>query len=339
MSKADEFQMNQKLEERLTLFLENSQSMRKDFVWQDSLTKRLAALIYACENKPIDNNAIRACHDLIKKSTGAFSSFRGNLAICIATLLSLSNDRDRQLADTLAVYEMMKASKFRASDYLTIAAYQIAANTDHLNYDRVVARTKAFYDGMKQNHRFHTGKDDYIFAAMLGLSDIDVETGVDRMEQLHRQLKHYFSNGNSIQVLTQVLVLGGEPDSVITRLIRLKESMLERKIRMDREYTLSSLGILALLPSSVEASVNDISASYEFLRTQKGFGALSITKQELLLFSAAIVSSTHIDGVESDILTSNLSTNIMNIIIAQQAAIAAVVATSAATSASSSSSS
>ena len=59
--------------------------------------------------------------------------------------------------------------KFRASDYLVIAAYQIAAHTPYDQYATAIERTEAFYEGMRAKHRFLTGRDDYIFAAMLVL--------------------------------------------------------------------------------------------------------------------------------------------------------------------------
>jgi len=331
--------MNVKLKERLELFSTNTQTMKKDFFWQDMLIKHLAALLYAVENKNIDCDEIRKCHELIKKNTGVFSTFRGNMAICIASMLSLSENRDEQLSNTLTVYNSMKESKFKASDYLAVAAYQIASDTDQLNYSKIIDRTKAFYDGMKENHWFYTGKDDYIFAAMLGLSEINVNTGAARMEQLHERLKSEFRFGNSIQALTQVLILGGESTETVNRLLRLRELFRDKKIRMDKEYTLSSLGVLSLLPTDVDTIADDVSKAYEFLRVQKGFGALSVTNQELLLLSASVVASIYADDVKSGILTTTLSTSITNIIIAQQMVLTAAVATSAAASASSSSSS
>ncbi|MDQ0194224.1 DUF4003 family protein [Paenibacillus wynnii] len=164
--------MKEQYTARLELFADNAQRVKKAFAWQNAMVNRLAALLYTAENKIADDGAIRESFELIKENTGLFSSFRGTSAISIAALLSLSTDRQTQLAHTLAVYDMMKNAKFRASDYLVVAAYQIAANTTSDQYLRTVERVKAFYDGMKAHHRFLTGQDDYIFAAMLGLSDI-----------------------------------------------------------------------------------------------------------------------------------------------------------------------
>lgn len=328
--------MNKELKERLELFISNTQGIRKDFVLQNTLAKRLATLICTTQNKAIDCAAIRENYELIKKNTGVFSVFRGDMAICIATMLSLMDKKKERLSDTLAVYDMMKELKFRTSDFLAVAAYQIAVNTEHAEYTQTVERARAFYDGMKENHMFYTGSDDYIFAAMLAISDIDVKAGVERMEILYKRLKPDFSFGNSVQALTQVMVLGGETEESVGRIFKLRDMLRDKKLRLDREYTLSSLGLLALLPADASEIVTNISDSHDFLREQKGFGVWSATKQEVLLFSSALVVSTYVNGLKDSVIASTVSTSIANIIIAQQAAIIAASAASVAAASSAS---
>lgn len=319
---------------RLELFADNAQTIKKAFAWQNALVTRLAALLYTAGNRIADPEAIRASQELIKENTRLFSSFRGNSAITIATLLSLSGEQERRLTNTLAVHQLMKDSKFRTSDYLAVAAYQIAAHAPSDQYAATVERTKAFYDGMKARHRFLTGQDDYIFAAMLGISDIGVERGIERMEQLYTELKPEFYSGNSVQALTQVLVLGADTPEPAARVLALREAFRSRGIRLDKEYTLSSLGVLSLLPYDPEGIVNDVSETFEYLRTRKGFGSWSITKQELLLLSASLAALQYVEEVRSGMVTTVLSTSITNIIIAQQTAIAVAAASSAAASSS-----
>ncbi|WP_337034175.1 DUF4003 family protein [Paenibacillus illinoisensis] len=330
--------MEQQHAARVELFVSNTQIIKKSFKWQNPMMHRLAALLYAGENKMADGEAVRQSHDLMKQNTNLFSVFRGNSAISIAAMLSLTPDQESKLADTLHVYELMKQIKFRTSDFLAVAAYQIAAQAAPDQYQHTVERAKAFYDQMKAKHRFLTGQDDYIFAAMLALSDLDVESGVARMEQLYRELKPEFSPGNSVQALTQVLVLGDDNPESSARVLALQEAFRKRSIRLDKTYTLSSLGVLSLLPVHQDTLVDQVQETFDWLRDQKGFGAWSITKQELLLFSSALVAVQHVENLRSGVLTTTLSTSITNIIIAQQAAMASAAAASAAAAASSSSS-
>ncbi|MDR1565551.1 MAG: DUF4003 domain-containing protein [Oscillospiraceae bacterium] len=322
--------MNLKTQEALSLFAANTQAIKRGYIWRDNISRRLSALLYAQKNAPINVGAIHQCYKLIKQNTGIFSMFRRNMAMCVATLLSLSENPQEVFSKTLEVYALLKEAKFRESDFLVMAAYQIAVGAE--DYSNTISRAKAFYDDMKAHHRFYTGRDDYIFAAMLGLSDLDIAAGAARIEELYLRLKGEFADKNSVQTLVQILVLGGNSEDTAIRVLELRDALKAQKLRLDRTYILPILGILALLPVDISTLVQDLKEAKAFLRKQKGFGRLSVASDELLLFGAAIIAEEYASHINNDILTAMLSTSIASIIIAQEAA--AVSASSSAASSS-----
>ena len=328
--------MSDAIKNKLILFADNTQLIKKEFAWHSALTVRLAAFLYAQEGKRVDCNAIRQSLELIKQNTGVFSAFRGNLAVGMAALLSLSPDPQLIFGETLKVYDLLKSLKLRASDYLVVAAYQIAAQANPSDYTSIITRTRAFYDGMKSQHFFYTGQDDYIFTAMLGLSELDPEAGSERIERLYSRLKVNFTNKNSVQALAQVLVLGGSDYNVADRVLALRDAFRAQKIRLDKTYTLPTLGILALLPAEPDAIVRDIDNAVLCLREQKGFGSVSVSRQEALLFTASLIAGEYTLGNNDGIVRAAVSTSITNIILAQHAAMIAAVSASAASASSSS---
>lgn len=322
---------------RLERFAENARAAKKAFAWRHAAINRLAALLYAVEDREIDIQAIRDNLERMKENTGIFSMFRGSPAISIAAQLSLAEDPGTQLANTLAVYEMLKDARFKASPYLPIAAYQIAANRETDQFAPTVARAQSLYTAMKSNHRFLTGQDDYIFAAMLAVSDSEIDAGIERMERYYSDLRRELRAGNNLQALTQVLVLGDENANPVARVLTLRDAFRRRGLPMDKPYTLSSLGVLALLPCGDEEIVEDTARTYEWLREQKGFGSWSVSKPELLLYATALVAYQSIEERTSMAPLTTIATSLTNIIIAQQAAIAAATTASAVAASSSSS--
>lgn len=318
----------------IELFAANTQIITKEFPWQNAMSLRLASLLYAKESRTVDCDAIRQCHTLVKQSTGVFSTFRGNMALSLAALLSLHPHPREVLKETLKVYDLLKGVKFHASDFLVGAAYQIAAQSNPSDYENVISRARSFYDGMKARHFYYTGQDDYIFAAMLGLTDLDVLTGVERIERLYSRLKDGFWDRNSVQTLAQMLVLGGLDDSIIERVLALRDALRARKIKLDKTYTLPMLGLLALVPVEIDTIVRDIDAAQSALRAQKGFGSLCVTTQELLVFTSSIVVVGYAENAKEEVLTATLSTSIANMLIAQQAAMTAAICAAAAAAAS-----
>jgi hypothetical protein len=289
------------------------------------MVKRQAALIYALEGRPIDCNAINEGYALMKESTGVLSMFRGYSSIGIAAMLSLKVDRQRIFDRTVSIYEMLKEAKFWRSEYLAVASYMIAVNAEPENYQKTVERTKAFYDGMKDKNWFYTGQNDYIMAAMLALSDADVEKGVSEIEVLYQQLKSEFFSRESVQILAQTMVVGGITGQAADRVIALKNAFRDQNMPMHREYTLPALGILALLPIDVNTIVQEVKEAQTHLKGQKGFGPLSVKKQELLLYATAITASGYAEDVQSGLVKAAVSTSIINLIIAMQMAMIVAV--------------
>lgn len=323
---------------RIELFVDNCQHAKAAFFWKNSLSKRLAALLFAAENRKIDPQAIKQAETLIKENTGLFSSFRGNSVLTVATLLALADNPHLCLDNTLRVYDLMRAVQFSSSDYLAVAACLIAVQADPDQFAQAVGKAKAFYDAMKSAHWFLTGQDDHINAAMFGLSDITVQDGIDQMERLYQDLRLEFYHKNSIQAMATVLMLCGKKPDWVRRVSLLKQAFRDRNLKMDQQYTLTSLGVLSLLPQDDLVIVDTVQSTFDYLRSQPGFGSWSVAKQELLLYAAALFAFSSADQVNKGLLAGTISTSIASIIIAQQTA-ALIASTSAASAAASSSSS
>ena len=324
--------MKKDLNERLDLFVANARAIRSEFPLRETLARKLAALAYSLEGREVDCAAVKECHSTIKSGAGIFSSFRGNLSVCVAAMLSLKENPREIFSRTSEVYESLKGEGFWPSDHLAIAAHEIASGAEPKDFARVIKRTRAFYEGMKARGFFRTGKDDYIFSAMLGLSDIDVQTGTERIDVLYKKFKPSFRFGNGVQALTQVLVLSGDCEGAAGRVLELRDAMKMRGIRFDRYYTLPSLAVLSLLPSGVGEIVKEVSEAQAYLKTQKGFGPWSVSKQALLLFSVAAVASVRASGAEGGAIKPSVSAGVASIIIAQQAAMFAMFSASVAAS-------
>ncbi|GHU82979.1 hypothetical protein AGMMS50284_5740 [Clostridia bacterium] len=329
--------MSTSVQTKLTLFAENTRAIKKEFSWQNAMTKRLAALLYALDGKPIDISAIRSCHETTKSQTGVFSYFRGNMALCIAAMLALKPNPQEVFERTKNTYERLRSAKFWSGDHLSIAAYQIAANVPPEKQAEIIARVRDFYEAMKKQHFFMTGSDDYIFCVMLSLSDVEVAEGTAQIERIYQQLKSEFWTANSVQSLAQILVLGNSGEEAVQRVIELKTAFRSAGMKLDKMYTTPSLGVLALLPTATDILVRDITEAQTFLRGQKGFGAFSIDTQQLLLCAAAIVASSYAEELKDSVVTVSLATSITNIIIAQEAAMIAAISASTAAASSASS--
>jgi len=329
--------MNQKVESMLHLFTQNHQNIRTEFVWQEPMAKRLAALAYAMAGQDLNAGALKAHHQMIKSEVGALSNFRGMLSVYVAAALSLSQEPNQLLENTLYVYELLQEQGFWRNDYLVISAFEIAANAKKIDFERIAERAKTFYDEMKSNHRFQISSDDYIFAAMLALTDMDVQEGADKVKAIYNRLREEFSrftSKNSLVTLAQMLALGGSTEYCAEKVSNLNRELRIRKIKLDKTFTLPSLGVLSLLNMDPCDLANELNAVTDYLRAQKGLGALSVSIQELQLYAVSLMTHAHVGDEQSEITRAGVTTSVTNLLIAQQVAlISSMAAMSAAASA------
>jgi len=328
--------MKNELQNKLQLFVNNTNAIRSDFIWHEPAAKRLAALVYTLEGREIDAAAIAGCHRLIKDEVSVWSSFRGNLVIYIAARLSLNERPAELLADVIGVYGMLRDAKFWASDFLAAAAFEIAENADKNDYSHVVNRTRAFFDEMKANHRFRLGWDACLYAAMMALSDLDPHHGANKLKRLNQQMDSEFSwfiSRSSVLTLSKIMVLGGSTEQCVLNLVRLNRSLRNQKLKLDRTYTLPSLGVLGMLNVDHATLADDIAAARDFLRAQKGFGGFSVSTPELMLYAISTIIHAYAHGTEGDLIKASATSSVANLIIAQQVAIMAAVSVTATTAA------
>lgn len=331
--------MDNAIMERVDLFSENYLHMKRYSKFEYNLLKMLSSLLYANEGKQIDAEAVLNAKKVIKDNTGLFSQFKGNAMITVATQLALSEQPEELFKKSMEVYRRMKEEGFSASDFLTIAAIMIANQKEEYDYNLVIRRSRAFYDEIKKQHFFLTGRDDYIFTTMLAMTDLEILETTKRMENFHQELKKEFFSGNGIQAMTEILVLSCESDdTILERVMKVYQCFKEHGYRFRNEYMLPLLGTIALLPKEPEKVVEEILEAHDYLKGKKGFSGFSMTTKERMMFAAALVSSVYVDDAKKNAIHTTLSTSITNIIIAQQTAIIAASSASAAAAASSSSS-
>ena len=325
--------MRQSITDRLALFVNNSQAATREFRWWTGASgqcRRLMSLIYTLEDKPLDLDAVKESHKIVRSNTRWFSKFRGLNSFFLAAKLSLDDNPEQLFADTLEAYDRIREARLNNIVNLAVAAFLMASSTERHNFKNIANRAKKLQDGMKIRGWVLTGQDNSIFSTMIALTDMIPSVVVERVEQISEQLRPEFKGlaNASVQALAQVLVLGEKSDEALNCIPKLNKALRNQGIRLDSELTLPMLGIFSLLSVDDAIFVSDILAAQDYLRQQRGFR--SLPSQELLLLSVAIISSVYVEEMTEKVNASKAA-SVVNIIIAQQIVIMIVTIAAIAT--------
>ncbi len=331
--------MRDAMHDKCSLYVDNYLKLKSSFKWGYAMNNRLGALLYTMENSPVDVAAIKNCREVIKDSTSIFSYFQSSTSFIFATILSLKEEPENKIREAVRIYELLKREGFHSSPYLVLAAASIVMYTEPNEQQSCVTRAKAFFDAMKEEHRFLTTADDYTFAALLALSEKEVNPTIREIESCYHWLKNDFRNSNAVQSLAQVLSFNEETmQEKCKRVVDLYQALKVRGLKFGLYIELPFLGVVAMLPKEVSAIADDIAEVDRYLRDIRGFGTWSISAKERLMFAAALVCDSFLSDAAKGAFIGTTSNAITSLLLAQQATTIAVTSAIAASAAASSAS-
>lgn len=332
--------MNVELKAKVDLMVENYQEIKGDFKWDSNLLKHFCAMIHATRGKKVNIDRIKDIKKHIKEETGWASDYRGTNELIIATLLCFEEDYKSFFKNMLDVHERMRQEGFKKSAYLPLASYTITKSTSIEQWNHRIERMDEFYSKMKENHFWLTSKDDYVFAAVLASSDLNVKETMEKVEECYKALnKEGFWKGNELQTVSHIMALGEESvEEKCSKANRLYHKLVDEKCKL--QYSgLATLGVLTLIASDENQIVKDIKEVSDFIYEKKGYGMWSLEKSMRILLAANLVSDFYVDEMKKGVMEVSLANSISAIIIAQEQAAVAAICAATTVSASSSSSS
>ncbi len=196
-----------------------------------------------------------------------------------------------------------------------------------------------FYQCMKESHFWLTSSDDYVYAAILAVTELDVEKAMGEVETCYTMLNDKgFHRGNNLQTLSHILAVGEESAfDKCNKAAWIFKGLKERGCTLNN-YGLACIGVLALVATDVQKVTEEVAEAYDYIYEKEGYGFWSIDKTTRAMLAASMVADFYIDGIQKGILQVTLGNSIHAILIAQQqAAVAAACAASAASASAASS--
>lgn len=332
MQSSERKMMNVKLQEKCDLFIANRDAVKDSFKWQDERMSILCSIIYTGKGLQVDTGKMKECEAILKKKTDVFSDFRSNMKMTILANMAKASDPEEYFNRLENVYQLLKKNKWFGSEYKVMAAMVICENVPQGGEEAVIERTQAIYQAMKQLHPFLTSDEDISFAAMLAMSDQSIEVLTTEMENCYQELKGDFFSNDAVQSLSHILALYQNGTSVKCQKVRdIYSALKEMKRKFGTGQELAALGALSMLDLSPTVIAKEIADVDDFLKQQKGFGALGTGSTQRLMYASLLVMDNYMP--ESSIMQNTVLGSTLAIIIAEQIAMIAIMAAVAASSA------
>ncbi len=287
--------MKEIFQRRSELLVSNRKTIHKEFFLEDSLLITISAATFAEIDKSVDAENLKDCKKLLREKQGIFSELRGNNELTVATKMALSGDPEGYLDNVTTVYKLLQKGKFFDSAYRVIAAITICDAGKISEAESIVEKTNAILKGMKKQHPFLTNDEDTTFAVLLALTDRSVEDILAELEETFPYIKKSFSlHDNAVYSLCQVLATyDGNIEEKRDKVLDIYEIFKAKGAKYGADYELASLGTLINIDTDKDELVSEIIEVAEYLKGNKGFGMLDMSKQKRLMFGTMIVAGAY----------------------------------------------
>ena len=313
--------LSRELEELCILYLNNRTKFRKVFKLESGMTDAAGALC-TFKGYETDVEEIKNCYKILKKNEGLFSLFRGNMCCPLVAKMCMSDDPEEYYESIKIILDKLNDNSIFQYGYGIMAAMIIYGNSERRDWDTYVSRVKFIYAKMKEDHSFLTSEADKVFAALLAVSNIDIDNLLLEMEESFNLLKGEFSIF-SIQEMSQVLSLDmGSPGYKVQKVKDMKQAAKARKMNFGKRDEAMGLALMALSDLPEDVILDQVEEIYEYLKIIGAYKGLLYSKSEKLLIASMlfIKACRPNDPVVDTIL---LYVILANVIAAQAAAAAA----------------
>lgn len=285
--------MNQALQEKCQLFVENKNVLDKNFVWDSMMIMPVCAMLHAEENRKVDTARMKDCRKLLKGKAGIFSGFRSYGELVLLSKMSMSDNPNGYLEQALQAYDLIKKYKLSESSFTALAAMILVDNVAITEWEAVLRKAQTIYTRMKKNHPFLTSTEDVSFAILMAMSEVPEEQMMQEMEACYKILSKKFASADGAQSLSHVLAMDSKETVMKCEEIFELNRMFKAKNKRFDDRGIVLYGGLNMLDMDKAALLEEMIEVDRYLKLQKGFGFFGIDAQQRLMYATILVMNQY----------------------------------------------
>jgi hypothetical protein len=319
--------MDAKLQAKCDLLAENYQTVQSSAKLDAPEAACLGALIYTSANAQANEAEIRANRALLREKVSVVNNLRGYVNVALLSKMSLSENAEAYLDNVITVYNLLKQGHLYRDEYEALAATAIVDFAQPSQYAAVAQHTQDIIKKMKETHPIITDTQDTTVAALLAMSDLDIEATLDKADACYQALKddHFKWAKNDLQCICMILALNNmSVQEGCERFRTMRQTLKESGSKMYTNY-LPILAALVDTNASPAQIAQDIKEAEGYLKGKKGFGGIfGVGKQMRMVLSAAVLLQT-INEAMGKTGIAQASSNALATVITEQVIMAIVL--------------
>ena len=316
--------MKESIKNKVDLLVSNKEKIEKEFKWGYSLMNIAAALVFTGANKEVDIDRLKECKTVLKKNTGTFSSFQSDSEAVIVSKMALADNPEQYINDVKAIYDILNKKHTFDNPYLIQGAICIYEAGRINEAEAIAEKYRELYKMMEKKHPILTSSDDIVYVVLLAMTDKDVDTIFNEIEDCYTYLKKDVKlkvGNNELQGLGEILALtSGNIREKSDKVVNLYNTILGHGVKWGKEHNeFGSLGTLIDINVDNDTLIDEIVEVSDYLKNSKGFSGWTLDNKQRLMFSAMLVGDSYSEN--GSIMGSSAVNSTVAMVIAEEVAL------------------
>ncbi|MCR5623734.1 MAG: DUF4003 domain-containing protein [Lachnospiraceae bacterium] len=314
--------MNEQIKLKCDHFVDNKNKIQNVFKLSNNMLMIATSLVFG--DNDVDEEKLSACTKYIEKNTNVLSTFQSKSKPIVASKMTLQNDPEKYFDDVLDVYKILTKKSPTDTGALVQAAMIIVESGKKAEAEKIYEKFRDLYSKMNKKHPLITSTDDITFGYLLCLTDKSVDKIIEEMEcayeYLNKEVKLKVGK-NEIQAISEVLTLtDGDMKEKCDKVVAIYNAFSDKDVQFANTHTASSmLGILIDLDMENGALVDEIIEVEKYIKESKGFGKLSLSRKQRLIFATSLVAEYYCTG--SNTATIGAVSSVVSTVVVQEIAL------------------
>lgn len=283
--------MKQALLERCEAQIRAEDGMRKVSKIEYEQVLKLCAMMHVNAGQEVDTDRVKDCARILRGKAGFFSNFRGTLERILIVKMALSDDPEAYISEVMAVYEQLRTGIKLPGEMVVMASSTIVENCPAEEREGIIQKTQETYRRLRELHPFLTDDSDMSLIALMILAGKDAEQAANEAENLFQAMKRDYKISSDVaQSAAIVLALSDKPaEQKLAAFFDLYRACKERKHATAKDKAMVVYSAFSDVDYDTEEVASAIGEVEDWLKGQKGYGALVLGINERRLFAAAMV--------------------------------------------------
>lgn len=297
--------MNQRSKERCDLFIGNRDLAQQGFTWDYSENQAMTAILCTAWNKDVDITLIRGCRRVIRNDMENFSYIQERVLLPAATMLALSIDSRQTFGGLKKLYLMLLEHGFKPSIYLMLGTLSVAKYMPENTFEAIVESAVAIKTKLSKDSWFkglHLEDEVEEVIAVWTVSIGDADTYLSTAKKAWEYLKDQLTVSNMIHVINNNLFSRQKPEklqSICEDIKEMYQIFSDMGFKLNQGLEDAPLTTLAILTQSPQKAVEDVLEVYKYLQQRLSFHGGHITREQYLLYAAALTEMEYIECMEN----------------------------------------